>query len=303
MKKLATIGILMIILGLTMQNKEIILKQLNTFFYPRKEVVLGEKNEYYREYDFNFVQNTDDFIPENKNDLINIYYTAINAGKDTFSFYCSEEYESCISDVRNIANDQTILSDINNFVHPFNGFTHIETEYDSLGEVRITIIHSYTEQEIQEIKAKIEQLKPSLINPNLTPEQNIKTIHDYIINNSKYDSDRSEKNIITYKSDIAYGPLLQGYGICGGYTDAMQLFLEELGIKNFKISSDSHIWNAVYLNNTWHHLDLTWDDPITSNKIDVLDHNFFLINTNQLLSIEQTEHNFNQEIYSELKQA
>ena len=45
----------------------------------------------------------------------------------------------------------------------------------------------------------------------------------------------------TYASDIAYGPLFEGYGICGGYTDAMELFLEKMGIESYKISSDQHV--------------------------------------------------------------
>ena len=81
----------------------------------------------------------------------------------------------------------------------------------------------------------------------------------------------------------------------------MELILERLGIENYKISSDNHVWNAVNLNNTWYHLDLTWDDPITSNNTPVLDHSFFLINTKKLLEIETTEHQFDQDIYQELK--
>lgn len=302
-KTIIPLGILMIILGLVIQYKQDILNEINNILYPKEEIILGEVNQYYRAYNFNYVKNIDDFTPQNKTDLINIYYTAINAGKNNFSFYCPEEYQSCIKDIKDIAHDRTLLSDLNNYVHPFNGFTHIETKYDSFGDVNIKIAKSYTQDEIDEITQKIEELKPQLINNQLSTKENIKNIHDYIIKNSIYDTNRSENNIKTYKSDIAYGPLIEGYGICGGYTDAMQLFLEEMGIKNFKISSDTHVWNAVYLNNQWYHLDLTWDDPITPGRLDILSHDFFLISTDKLLEIEKTEHNFNQEVYSELKKA
>lgn len=106
-------------------------------------------------------------------------------------------------------------------------------------------------------------------------QKNITLAHDYIINNSKYDTDRSDLDIVNYKSDIAYGPLLQGYGICGGYTDAMQLFLEKLGVKSYRVSSEKHIWNAVNLNDNWYNLDLTWDDPVVSDGSDALEYNFF----------------------------
>ena len=301
MKKVITLAVLMIILGLTINYREKILKFIDEYLHPNNVTVLDKVNDYYRNYDFNYVRQTNNFTPTNENDLINIYYTFINAGKDQFTFYCPSEYSNCLDDVKKLANNQDALSDLNNFVHPFNSFNNIETKYDSMGRVTITISRNYTEGEIQEINNKIEQLSVALINNNLSTLDNIRIIHDYIINNTKYDSLRSDQNILTYKSNIAYGPLLQGYGICGGYTDAMQLFLEKLNIKNFRVSSSNHIWNAVYLDGNWYNLDLTWDDPVITNMdTDVLEHNFFMIDTSKLLEIEQSEHDFNQNVYSEL---
>ena len=239
----------------------------------------------------------------NSQDILNIYYTAINAGKTSFTFYCPKEYENCLIDVQSLANDQSKLSDINNYVHPFNGFSHIETEYDSLGRVTLNVIKNYSEEDIAVINNRIDELYPQLVNENLSVRDNIKSIHDYIINNTRYDSDRTDNNIIKYRSDTAYGPLFEGYAICGGYTDLMQLFLERLGVKSFRISSDTHVWNAVYVDNTWYHLDLTWDDPVASDGKDYLLYTFFLIDTQQLLNNEQTQHIYNQDFYTELKGA
>ena len=56
---------------------------------------------------------------------------------------------------------------------------------------------------------------------NMSTKDKIKAIHDYIINNTEYDTKKSD-NIkdTTYKSNTAYGVLIQGYGICSGYSDA-----------------------------------------------------------------------------------
>jgi len=304
MKKIALLGLISIFIGLVMMGKDSILSFIDNY----KELVvptvtIGEKNEYYRDYDFSYVQNTDNFYPENKQDILNIYYTVINAGKDTFTFYCSKEYESCLDDVNSLANNQEELSDINNFVHPFNGFSHIKTVYDNLGKVTLNITKTYSEEDVLLINEKIDELLPRLVSNSSTVQENIKRIHDYIINNTKYDSLRSDEGINNYKSDIAYGPLFEGYAICGGYTDLMELFLEKLEVKNFKVASDKHIWNAVLLNDNWLHLDLTWDDPVANDGRDYLQYDYFLINTNNLLSIEATEHNFNFNIYQELKEA
>ena len=76
-----------------------------------------EHNEYYRDYDFSYAQNTSDFVPKNKKDLTNIYYTIVNSGMSNFTFYCPKDYTDCISDVNDIANDQNMISNLNNFVH------------------------------------------------------------------------------------------------------------------------------------------------------------------------------------------
>ena len=304
MKKFFVLGMLLILLGVTVTLKEDLIKVYNKLFLKigTEVVSLGDKNEYYRDYDFDFVQNTNDFSPKNRQDILNIYYTAINAGKNTFTFYCPSSYKECLNEVDNLANDQTTLSHINNFVHPFNGFKNIETEYDSLGKVKIKIEKSYTKDEIEKVEKKVKSIEKEVIASNSSLEDNIKNIHDYIINNSKYDSNRSDNNIVKYKSDISYGPLIEGYGLCGGYTDAMELFLEDLNVKSFKVSSENHVWNAVYLNNSWLNLDLTWDDPVTTDGSDVLNHDFFLITTEKLASLETSQHSFDLTIYSELKE-
>ena len=304
MKKLAFLGVLLIILGLILGKNEKANIPINELFSPPKiKVVLGEKNAYYRNYDFSFVQNTEDFNPDCKQDLLNIYYTVINAGKNSFTFYCSKEYENCLDDVKDIANDKTTLSLINNYVHPYNGFNHIETEFDNTGKVEIIIHKSYSEDEIITIEQKLDEIQNTVLTENTTQEQKIKLIHDYIIKNTKYDVQKTENtNSTLYKSEIAYGPLLQGYGICSGYTDAMQLILERLEIENFKVATTNHVWNAVKIDDTWKHLDLTWDDPILDIGLDWIIHDFYLISTEELLKLDQTEHTFDQNIYVELKQ-
>ncbi len=303
MKKiLVTCGLTFIFIGVFLLRKDDIILYINKYLNSNKKITI-EKNKYYRNYDFNFVQNTDNFSPKNYQDILNIYYTVINSGQNSFTFYCPIEFKNCIKDVKMLANDQNTLSDINNYVHPYNGFSHIESEYDNLGRVTINITHNYTNDEITEINNKIDKLSGQLINSNLSLEDNIKNVHDYIINNSKYDSYRSDEKIVNYKSDIAYGPLFQGYALCGGYTDLMQLFLEKMNVKNIRVSSENHIWNSLLINNSWRHLDLTWDDPVASDGLDYLEYNYFLIDTNRLLEIEQTQHNFNLDHYIELKTA
>lgn len=298
MKKIIYFLVIISILSLTFYYKEDILVYYDKYLSKIIHVPTTlEVNNYYREYNFKYVSNTINFNPKNKQDILNIYYTVINSGMDNFTFYCDSTYLTCINDVTDIANNQNTISNINNFVHPYNGFKNLETEIDSLGKITLKIKHNYTDEMKIILDYKVDEIINKLITNDMTNREKIKTIHDYIINNTKYDYLRSDKNIINYKSDTAYGVLIEGYGLCGGYTDSMMLFLEKFNIKSYKIASSNHVWNYVYLDNNWYNLDLTWDDPVNKNHTDELDDSFFLISDEELKKLDSKEHNFDKNVY------
>lgn len=301
MKKFITFLILVSILGITFYFREdISIFYLTHFSTEDKVIELDYKNEYYRDFSYNYVHETNDFNVKNKEQLIDIYYSIINSGIDKFTFYCSKSYEDCITDVTSLANNQVILSNINSFVHPYNSFSSIETKYDSLRRVTLKINKSYTDEQIKEINEKVQEVIDNKVKDTKDKREIIKIVHDYIINNSKYDSQKSDKNIDMYASNIAYGPLLQGYGLCGGYTDAMAIFLDYFDIPNYKVISENHVWNAVYLDGKWYHLDVTWDDPVMKDGSDALEYSFFLITTKQLQEEESNQHQFDTSVFSEV---
>lgn len=302
-KVILTLSLFLVLVGFFIEEQSSIRHFVQKLILHRENDVL-EKNEYYRNYDFAFVQNVENYSPENFQDIFNVYYTFFNSGVDSFSFYCGDDYTNCIEDIKSLAKNQDALSAISNYVHPYNGFSNIETKYDSFGKITINVVRNYNSEQIKAINEKLDVLYPQLVLPERSVRENILAIHDYIIHLTQYDSDRNDFNIIKYHSDIAYGPLLEGYGICGGYTDLMELFLERMGIKSFKVSSEHHVWNAVLLDDQWYHLDLTWDDPVASDGSNYLEHDFFLIPTKKLFELEGTEdHRFYLDYYPELKEA
>ena len=299
MKKLCyTIILIVIILLAFIFKKDIYSFYYDNFVPIEKKVSVLEKNNYYRDYDFKYVQNTTNFIPHNKQEILNIYYTIVNSGMTDFIFFCPKDYDNCSKDISDIAHDQDTISNINNFIHPYNSFKSLQTEVDTLGKVTIKTEKIYDEKSIIILNYKVDEIYNKLIKENDDLTLKIKRIHDYIINNTSYDKERSDKKIIKYESDKAYGVLIEGYGLCSGYTDAMMLFLEKMNIKNAKISTDNHIWNYLYVNDKWLHLDLTWDDPISSNGKNILDDTYFLIDSTKLKEIEKLEHNYNENIYA-----
>ena len=282
-------------------KQEIINYIYDNFIY-KKELIIPDKNNYYLDYDFKYVKNTDDFDPDNKQELMNIFYTILNSGWNEFTFYCKDEYNTCTDDINFIINDNDILPTINNYVHPFNSYKTFSISVNELGRVLVKVDKLYNENDIILIENKIDEIIDKNISNTMSTKDKITKIHDYIINNTKYDEEKIHTVIndikeYKYKSNIAYGPLINGISICGGYTDAMSIILHKLGIMNFKISNDNHVWNAVNIDNKWLNVDLTWDDPTNDRNIDMLQHNFFLITTDDLLKIDTKEHTFNKDLY------
>ena len=306
MKKLITLLILvgMFSASLVFHDEIVnyVVEKIENFDRNLKSPTKLETNKYSLNKDYEFIKISNNFYPKNQDDIKNIYYTILDSGMTNFTFYCDKNYKSCIDDVDYISNNQKLLSYINDFVPVYNSFKNIETEFDNLGQISIKINHVYNEHDNKLINLKIDEIIKSEITDDMNDETKIKVIHDYIINNTKYDINRSDNGDTTYHSDTAYGVLIEGYAICGGYADSMKLFLDKLNIPNFKISSENHIWNAAYVNNKWLHLDLTWDDPVDKNGNDILEYNYFLIDTDELLTQEKEQHMFDKDVFREFKE-
>ena len=262
-----------------------------------KEVIIPETKEYNREYDFDCFKNTTNFTPQNQDDIKNIFYTVLNNGWDKFIFYCPNEYTNCAYDIKAIANESDFITTINNYVHPFNSYKRYNTLITGEDEVLIEIEKLYTDDEIDMLNKMIDDIIIELeINKENVTVEDIKKIHDYIAKVTTYD-DNYNKNDTTTISNKANGALVNKVALCSGYTDAFALFMDKLGIKNFKVSTDTHVWNAIYFDGKWTHIDITWDDDeVNENNT----YNFFMIDTEEMQKLDITEHFFNEQLYSEI---
>ncbi|MFI3260270.1 MAG: transglutaminase domain-containing protein [bacterium] len=319
MKKLITPIVLIVCIILVVivyVNQSFLVDKFTYYIENNSPVIPDEISDYYKDYSLSFAQNTDDFTPYSYQDLINILFSAINRGYDSFTFYCPDEYVLCRSDVEKLSADTTTITHVNNLVHPFNSFTTIMTSISELGEVNIGIDYLYDDNDVRLIDEAADQLLDELISRRDTDEEAILILHDYIINNTSYDISINKNEESPYKSSTAYGAMFEGYAICNGYTDLMAIFLNKLDIVNIKVattqdeisySNTGHVWNAVYLDDTWLHLDLTWDDPVSEDGSEYLFHTYYLLTTEEITELDNSsdvkyeEHNFNKVIYYELK--
>ncbi len=282
-----------------------------------KPVLTIPKGDIYaKKDDFLFVQNSKDYIPYSYQDLINIFYSVLNQGFEEFTFYCPTEYKECLNDYEKIMSSEELLTHINNYVHPYHTIKNpLHASHTESGEITIKIEYIYTKDDIEAVNNYTDKLIKELYNENDDYNDNIKRIHDYIINHTKYDIERNNNNTSPYKSYIAYGPAIEGYATCNGYADLMAIILTKLGYTNYKIGttsedinneSNGHVWNAVKIGDEWLHLDLTWDDPVSSDGKDYLHHKYFLVNNEELKKADEGEvkinaHNFNPLYYQEFK--
>ena len=260
-------------------------------------------NEYYPEDNFDYVNNHTNTNINNKNELINYIYFTLNSGTKYLERYINIDYTEYNNDINSLTVNngkgfKEIISILNNFVHPYNSSNNIKLTYGGDYTLGITVNKAYSEDEIIEINKIVDKVITDKITNNTPTREKIKIVHDYIIDNTEYDRLKYEnKKDKTYKSNTAYGVLIEGYGTCNGYADAMAIFLNEMNIINYKISNKEHIWNLVYIDGKWYHLDLTWDDPISDKNINR--DTYFLITTETLEKLNDGTHDFNKEIYKE----
>lgn len=265
-----------------------------------KEIYIEEPNQYALDYDFEYLKTTDDFIADNRQEILNIIYTSLNNGYDNFYFYC--HYEECQEDVSDITEPENLIT-ISNYIHPYNAYRRVYVSTNSFDKVEIRIEKSYTKDNINSINQKLDQIIKEIITDDMSDKEKITVFHNYIIDNTVYDSNYLETNLndIDNPSHKALGPLFFGRALCGGYADVMAIFLDRLNIPNYRISSSDHIWNFVYLDNNWYHLDLTWDDPVTDSGVNMRLDTFLLITTEQLENLNTNYHIYNKTIYPEAK--
>ena len=124
-----------------------------------------------------------------------------------------------------------------------------------------------SKQDIDNAMSQIEQVKNEILSRRTGNTYNdIKLVHDYLVDNVEYDSSISKPNIY----DI-YGALVRKESVCEGYARSFKYLMDELNIPctlvigtatNSQGQTENHAWNYVQINNNWYAVDTTWDDPI-----------------------------------------
>lgn len=124
---------------------------------------------------------------------------------------------------------------------------------------------------------KAKEIIEKYITADMTEYEKEKVIHDYLVNNIQYD------NTFSQSSYSAYGALIKGRAVCQGYAEAAELLFFICGIDSYVATGDAdngsglqgHAWNIVKIDGDYYHLDITWDDPISSTGENILRYDYF----------------------------
>ena len=124
-----------------------------------------------------------------------------------------------------------------------------------------------SKEQIDQAVSQIEQVKNQILQSRTgNTYEDIKMVHDYLIDSINYDSSLSKQNIYN-----VYGALVNKECVCEGYARAFKYLLNELDIPcvmvigtgtNSQGETENHAWNYVQLNGSWYAVDTTWDDPV-----------------------------------------
>ena len=120
----------------------------------------------------------------------------------------------------------------------------------------------------KEVLDTVFQILDQIITNNMTDEQKVKAIHDYLIYNADYYS--GNLNTRPGWASAVKGVIMNHEGVCNSYALAFYTMAVAEGIPckfvsgtatNSVGSTGGHAWNQVQLNGTWYYIDCTWDDP------------------------------------------
>ncbi len=148
---------------------------------------------------------------------------------------------------------------------------------------------SYREQ-VDKAIHQIEQVRDQILqNRKNSTYDNIKMVHDYLIEHIEYDTTVSKENIYNI-----YGAMVNGESVCEGYARSFKYLMDHLGIPctlvigkgtNSEGKTENHAWNYVQLRDRWYAIDSTWDDPVSTTGwvSQSSKHRYFLKGSNDMV--------------------
>lgn len=128
------------------------------------------------------------------------------------------------------------------------------------------------------IQIRRDEILQEIFREGMDSYEKVKAIHDYLVTTASYEQPigldawilYGEENQIepTYLEKRASSILLYGFGYCEDYAAAMAVLAQGAGIEVRYLAGlgyaqgrfMDHAWNQVKIDDTWYHVDVTFDD-------------------------------------------
>ncbi|ANS75838.1 hypothetical protein AWM70_15620 [Paenibacillus yonginensis] len=200
---------------------------------------------------------------------------AIEAHQNTVRF----KYEGSVKDFETLL-DQALMTALD--TNPYMRYIMDRYHYSWRGtssavNVEVTFTYRETPEQTAYVDRRVKEIAGQLIVPGMNSHEKVKAIHDWIVQDLKYDE--------SLKNYTAYSGLVTGEAVCQGYTLLAYKLLEEAGVRNLIVEGTAggqpHAWNLVNLDGSWYHLDTTWDDPVQA-KSDNISYDYYLLTDDEM---------------------
>jgi len=201
-----------------------------------------------------------------------------NISTENPSFYV--EYDGDISNVGKAIGDEI---DKLKYTNPYEAYNvssynmHMSSSSRSTTvEVKIDCVYKMTTDMASDLDTRSRAIVASITSTSMNAFEKERAIHDWIVNNTQYDQ--------SYSIYDPYNTLINHTGVCEGYSLLAQKMFTIAGIKSLVVEGYcdgvAHAWNMVNIDNHWYHVDVTWDDPVSSR--DVLRYDYYNISDSKI---------------------
>lgn len=116
----------------------------------------------------------------------------------------------------------------------------------------------------KELYPEVDAILEKTIKPGMSVKDKIKTIHDYVAENITYSGDDD-----FFNAESALEAISTKKGVCAHYSSLFYFLckraLVPVRVLEGECLTGRHMWNLVFVDNQWLHVDVTWDD--SKNKV------------------------------------
>ena len=140
------------------------------------------------------------------------------------------------------------------FINAGNNTNYLTKEFSSKEKIDTAL------NEIEKVEMYFTQ------NQKENTYENIKSVHDYLVESIDYEQTISKDNIYNI-----YGALINKECVCEGYAKSFKYLMDCLNIPCVVVAgkattseggTENHAWNYVQIEHNWYAIDCTWDDPV-----------------------------------------